>query len=87
MQKLLSILAVVVSLAALGLAQERVDFSVVEKIRAEGMDRSKALATFDYLTTVIGPRLTNSPAHKRAIAWTQEQMKALGLTDVHGPRQ
>jgi hypothetical protein len=64
-------------------AQERVDFSVIEKIRAEGMDRSKILETFDYLVTNIGPRLTNSPAHKRAIAWTQEQMKASGLSEVH----
>jgi carboxypeptidase Q len=63
--------------------QDRVDFGVIEKIKAEGMDRSKVLETFDYLTTVIGPRLTNSPAHKRAILWTQEQMKAAGLNDVH----
>ncbi|HEX8027756.1 MAG TPA: M20/M25/M40 family metallo-hydrolase [Vicinamibacterales bacterium] len=59
------------------------DFSVIEKIRAEGMERSKVLETFDYLTTTIGPRLTNSPAHKRAIVWMQEQMKALGLSEVH----
>jgi hypothetical protein len=63
--------------------QDRVDFSVIEKIRAEGMDRSKILETFDYLVTTIGPRLTNSPAHKRAIQWTQEQFKAYGLSDVH----
>ena len=56
---------------------------MIEKIRAEGMERSKVLETFDYLATVIGPRLTNSPAHKRAVAWTQEQLKAMGLSDVH----
>lgn len=74
-----------VTLAALctGLAaQDRVDFGVIEKIKAEGMERSRVLDTFEYLTTVIGPRLTNSPAHKRSIAWTQEQMKAMGLTGV-----
>ncbi|HWI19551.1 MAG TPA: hypothetical protein VNT81_17475, partial [Vicinamibacterales bacterium] len=58
--------------------QDRVDFAVIEKIKAEGMERSKVLETFDYLLTNIGPRLTNSPAHKRAVAWTQEQMKAMG---------
>jgi len=63
-------------------AQDRVDFGVIEKIKAEGMERSKVLETFDYLTTVIGPRLTNSPAYQRAVAWTQQQMKAMGLTDV-----
>ena len=67
----------------LAVGQDRVDFSVIEKIRAEGMERSKILETFDYLVTTIGPRLTNSPAHRRAIAWTQEQLKAYGLSDVH----
>ena len=64
-------------------AQDRVDFSVIEKIRAEGMERSKILETFDYLVTTIGPRLTNSPAHRRAVEWTQQQMKAMGLSEVH----
>ena len=75
-------LLAVASLCTAIAAQDRVDFGVIEKIKAEGMERSKVLETFDYLTTVIGPRLTNSPAHKRSIAWTQEQMKAMGLTDV-----
>lgn len=65
-----------------GAAQDRTDFAVLEKIRAEGLERSKAPETFDYLTTVIGPRLTNSPAHKRAVAWTQETLKAWGMSDV-----
>ena len=56
---------------------------MIEKIRAEGMERSKILETFDYLVTTIGPRLTNSPAHRRAVAWTQQQMKAMGLSEVH----
>lgn len=66
-----------------GAAQEKVDFAVIEKIKAEGMDRSKVLETFDHLTTAIGPRLTNSPAHKRAVAWTQETLKAWGMSEVH----
>jgi carboxypeptidase Q len=69
--------------AVTGAAQEKVDFAVIEKIKAEGMDRSKVLETFDQLVTVIGPRLTNSPAHKRSVAWTQETLKAWGLSEVH----
>jgi carboxypeptidase Q len=79
-------IAVVVAalcLTASGSAQDRVDFTVIEKIRAEGMERSKVLETFDYLVTAIGPRLTNSPAHRRAVEWTQQQMKAMGLSEVH----
>jgi len=81
--KSLGVLATVLVLTITGAAQDRIDFTVIEKIRAEGMDRSKVLETFDYLTTVIGPRLTNSPAHKRSVAWTQETLKAWGMSDVH----
>ncbi|MEP6782756.1 MAG: M20/M25/M40 family metallo-hydrolase [Acidobacteriota bacterium] len=83
MKKISIALAGVAALCAGLAAQDRVDFTVIEKIRAEGIDHSKVLETFDYLTSAIGPRLTNSPAHRRAIAWTQEQLKGLGLADVH----
>jgi carboxypeptidase Q len=79
-------IAVVVAalcLTTMGSAQERVDFTIIEKIRAEGMDRSKILETFDYLVTNIGPRLTNSPAHRRAVEWTEQQFKSMGLNNVH----
>ena len=79
----LGILVTVVSLTTIGTAQDRIDFTVIEKIRAEGMERSKVLEAFDYLTSVIGPRLTNSPAHKRSVAWTQETLKAWGMSEVH----
>jgi carboxypeptidase Q len=64
-------------------AQEPVDAAMLAKIRAEGMERSKAVETFTHLTTVIGPRLTNSPAHRRAIDWTQERLRSYGLANVH----
>jgi len=79
----LGFLVTVFLLTMPGSAQDRIDFSMFEKIRAEGMDRSKVLETFDYLTTVIGPRLTNSPAHRRSVAWTQETLKAWGMSEVH----
>ena len=79
-----SIALVAVAALCTGLAaQDRIDFGVIEKIRAEGMERSKILETFDYLVTTIGPRLTNSPAHRRAVEWTSQQMKTMGLSDVH----
>ena len=81
--KSLGVLATVLVLTITGAAQDRIDFTVIEKIRAEGMDRSKVLETFDYLTTVIGPRLTNSPAHKRSVAGTQETLQAWGMSEVH----
>ena len=71
---------------AAGLAsagQDRIDFGVIEKIRAEGMERSKVVELFDYLTTAIGPRLTNSPAHRRSIEWAQQTLKSWGMSEVH----
>jgi hypothetical protein len=64
-------------------AQEPADAAVVAKIRAEGLDRSKVLDTFNQLANIIGPRLTNSPAHKRSVAWTQDTLEAWGLSNVH----
>jgi carboxypeptidase Q len=63
--------------------QEPVDRTVIARIRSEGLERSQILQTFDQLVTVIGPRLTNSPAHRRAVDWTVERLKALGLSNVH----
>jgi carboxypeptidase Q len=79
-------LALCVAVLCLGMVvggQDRIDFGVIEKIRTEGMERSKAVETFDHLVTNIGPRLTNSPAHRQAIAWTQQQLKSWGMNDVH----
>ncbi len=58
-----------------GTAAER---SAVDRIRDEGMNRSQAMATMSYLSDVIGARLTNSPAQRRANAWTKEQLEKWG---------
>jgi hypothetical protein len=79
----IAVAAITLALSALLFGQGKVDFAVIEKIRAEGMERSKAVETFEYLTTNIGPRLTNSPAHRQAIAWTQQQLKSWGMSEVH----
>ena len=52
------------------------------KIKDEGMNRSQAMATMRYLTDVIGARLTNSPAQRRANKWTKEQMEKWGLKNA-----
>ncbi len=53
--------------------------SAVEMIRDEGMNRSQAMATMKYLSDVIGARLTNSPAQRRANNWTREQLEKWGM--------
>lgn len=54
----------------------------VTKFKDEGMNRSQAMATMRYLTDVIGARLTNSPAQKRANVWTKEQLTKWGMQNA-----
>lgn len=63
-------------------AQERVDLAVVERIRAEGLERSGIESLARHLTDVIGPRLTGSPAMKRANEWTADRFREWGLQNV-----
>lgn len=62
--------------------QERIDLGVIEQIREEGFERSEIMELGGYLTDVIGPRLSGSPAMKRANEWTAEQLRSWGLTNV-----
>lgn len=68
---------------ALAGAQETFDRAMVAKIRDEGLHRSHAWAMVDTLATVIGPRLTASPAFMRAVEWAREHLVAWGLRDPH----
>ena len=55
----------------------------ITKIRDEGMNRSQVMNTLSYLTDVIGPRLTATPALKRANEWTKEELTRYGLQNAH----
>ena len=68
---------------ALLVAQEPVDGAMVARIRDEGLNRSQAWGMIDTLATVIGPRLTASPAYLRAARWAQGHLAEWGLADVH----
>ena len=56
---------------------------IVERIKDEGLNRSQLMQTLEYLTDVIGPRLTGSPALRRANDWTKERLKGWGLSNAH----
>ena len=69
--------------AAVAAAQTQAGDPMLTRIRTEGLEHSQAAAVFDYLTINIGPRLTASPAHKRAVEWTRERLASYGLSNVH----
>ena len=64
-------------------AQEPVDHATIARIKEEGLTRSRVVETFNQLTNVIGPRLTGSPAFKRAVDWTTAELTRYGLSAVH----
>ncbi|MGH7562480.1 MAG: M20/M25/M40 family metallo-hydrolase [Gemmatimonadales bacterium] len=62
--------------------QERIDLAAVQRIRDEGLNRSKLDSLIGYLTDVIGGRLTNSPGNRKANAWAAETFRSWGLANV-----
>ncbi|MFO0906908.1 MAG: hypothetical protein U0794_00860 [Isosphaeraceae bacterium] len=54
----------------------------IERIKDEGLNRSKVMETLNQLTDVIGPRLTGSPGLKRANEWTRDQLTKWGLENA-----
>ncbi|MDB5348862.1 MAG: putative aminopeptidase [Planctomycetota bacterium] len=57
--------------------------AVIDKIKDEGLKHSQVMNTLDYLTNVIGPRLTASPNMKKANGWTRDKLSEWGLKDAH----
>lgn len=64
------------------IAQDVPDAQMTQRIREEGLNRSKVMETAFYLTDVSGPRLAGSPGLKRAQDWAVNQFKILGLENV-----
>src|SRR6185503_870947 len=62
-------------------AVEPVDSAAIAKIRDEGLNRSQTAAMFSVLVDDIGPRLTGSPAHKRAADWAKDMLSKWGLAN------
>ncbi len=53
------------------------------KILTEISDRSELMPNLEYLTDVIGPRITGSENLKRANEWTAQKFREYGLENVH----
>jgi hypothetical protein len=79
------VLAGVAGVAGPGAAQviqERVDLTVVQRIRDEALNRSQVPELAGYLTDVIGPRLTGSTGMRQANDWTAAQFRTWELANV-----
>ena len=56
---------------------------MIVKIREEGLSHSQVMPTLDYLTNVIGQRLTGSTNAKRANDWTRGKLEGWGMANAH----
>ncbi len=80
MQRLfVAVVAVMVLGVALTSAQQSGAGDMVARIRAEGLQRSRALALYRALTDEIGARLSGSPAHVQAARWAIDRFSDFGL--------
>src|SRR5688572_12786935 len=66
-------------------AQSPVDTSGAGALIAQALNRSEVMQNLRHLSDVIGPRLSGSPAMRRANEWTAERFRAYGLTAVLEP--
>ncbi|MBC7350397.1 MAG: M28 family peptidase [Candidatus Aminicenantes bacterium] len=57
-------------------------WETIARIREEGLQRSQVMDIAGYIVDVLGARLTNSEAMKKAQQWAVAKMKEIGLENV-----
>ena len=65
---------------------EKLDYSMLTKIRDEGLNRSQAMEIESWLADVYGPRMTGSPGFRQAAEWAMKKMTELGFSNVHAEK-
>ena len=77
--RFLSCLLVLAAAAPLA-AQSSVDTTGTGRLIDQAMRHSEVMQNLEHLTDVIGPRLSGSPAMRRANEWTASRFHAYGLS-------
>ena len=65
--------------------QSAIDTAGVGALIDQAMNRSEVMQNLQHLSDVIGPRLSGSPAMRRANDWTAERFRSYGLTAALEP--
>ncbi|MCX6560598.1 MAG: M20/M25/M40 family metallo-hydrolase [Candidatus Aminicenantes bacterium] len=78
---------VAMTLAALAIlplraTNEVINYADINKIKAEGLQRSQVMDLSSWLSDVYAPRLTGSPMYAKAADWAIAKMKEWGLANV-----
>jgi hypothetical protein len=64
-------------------AAEKIDLSMIAKIRDEGLNRSQVMDHISWLSDVYGPRLTGGPGIRQAAEWSLKKFAEWGLANPH----
>jgi carboxypeptidase Q len=80
----LALLAACIAVPSLE-AQTPVDTAGVGAVVVQALDHTEVMKNLQHLTDVIGPRLSGSPAMRRANEWTAERFRAYGLSAALEP--
>ena len=74
--------ALMAGLAAGPVMAAGVEPQTINQIADQGFNHGEVADTLEYLSDQIGGRMTNSPAMRKAEAWTQGRFHAWGLSNV-----
>jgi carboxypeptidase Q len=83
MKKRSACCVVLAGISSLASGQALVESEMAARIRGEATGHSQVEPVFDMFTVTIGPRLTASPAHKRAAEFARDRLTSYGLENSH----
>jgi carboxypeptidase Q len=66
-----------------GMAQDRPDLGVIDRIKTEASAHSRVMDHLYQLSEIHGPRLTASPEFDDAARWAMGRLKEIGVENVH----
>jgi carboxypeptidase Q len=78
MKLLPSLLSLTLALPA-AVAAQSIDTAGIGRMLDQGTNHSEVMQNLQHLSDVIGPRLSGSPAMRRANEWTGSRFKAYGV--------
>jgi hypothetical protein len=79
----LALTSAVVALPGVQAPAEKLDLTMIAKIRDEGVNRSQVMDHISWLSDVYGPRLTGGPGIKQASDWALAKFAEWGLENAH----
>jgi hypothetical protein len=74
--------AVLAAAPILRAGAETINYSDINKIKAEGLQRSQVMELCSWLSDVYTPRVTGSPTAMKAAEWVVAKLKGWGLSKV-----